>query len=193
MLTRACEQLATWRTALGEGADFFVAFNVSAAPLSSPGFIGALAEALERTGVPASMVHLELTESLLVDSDAGAAALAGLRQLGVRLAIDDFGMKYSSLASRKNLSVDELNVDRSFVRGLGSDEFSEAVVAAVLAIGRSLRLPVTAERVETRMQAEALAALGCQHAQGFYFSPALVAEECLAVFAGAQGEGSTRR
>ena len=72
MLTRACEQLATWRTALGEGADFFVAFNVSAAPLSSPGFIDALAEVLERTGVPASMVHLELTESLLVDSDAGS-------------------------------------------------------------------------------------------------------------------------
>ena len=193
VLTRACEQLATWRTALGAGADFFVAFNVSAAQLSSPGFIDAVAEALERTGVPASMVHLELTESLLVDSDAGAAALASLRQLGVRLAIDDFGMKYSSLAYLKNLPVDELKVDRSFVRGLGSDEFSEAVVAAVLAIGRSLHLPVTAEGVETPMQAEALAALGCQHAQGFYFSPALVAEECLAVIAGARREGSTRR
>ncbi|MDA8295360.1 MAG: EAL domain-containing protein [Actinomycetota bacterium] len=191
VLTRAVEQLAAWRAALGEAEDFFVAFNVSAAQLNSPGFVDTVAKALERAGVPASMVHLELTESLLVDSEAAAAVLAGVRQLGVRLAIDDFGTKYSSLAYLKNLPVDELKIDRSFVRGLGSDEFSEAIVAAVLAIGHSLRLPVTAEGVETAAQAEALAALGCQHAQGFYFSPALAAEDCLAMLAGGPHEGAT--
>jgi len=113
---------------------------------------------------------LELTESVLIEDGVVTDVLNRIRQLGVRIAIDDFGTKYSSLAYLTRLSVDELKIDQSFVEGMVGDDSKRVVISAILAIGESLSMPVTAEGVETEAQLRELRRLGCQTVQGFYFA-----------------------
>jgi diguanylate cyclase len=97
----------------------------------------------------------------------------------VRISIDDFGTKYSSLSYLTRLNIDELKIDQSFVDGLADDSSKRAIVSAILAIGSALSLPVTAEGVETEAQLIALRRLGCETVQGFYFAQPLSPDDCL--------------
>jgi EAL domain-containing protein (putative c-di-GMP-specific phosphodiesterase class I) len=121
--------------------------------------------------VPAYRLGLEITETaLLEDADGAATALLALRSLGVRLAVDDFGTGYSSLSYLKQLPVDAVKIDRSFVDGLPVDGDDSAIVAAVAGMARALRLTTIAEGVENVAQVHALRRLGCDLAQGYFFT-----------------------
>jgi EAL domain-containing protein (putative c-di-GMP-specific phosphodiesterase class I) len=191
VLEEACRQLRRWQLEAGGTPGWRMSVNISATQLYAPNFRELLANATDSADLDASCVQLELTESILMDAERCADALEGLRDLGVRLAIDDFGTGYSSLAYIKRFPFDELKIDRSFVDGVADDEYDSTIVSAVVAIGRALRLGVTAEGVETARQAEALRHLGCPAAQGFYFSPPRPPEECLAILRSGTPPGRT--
>jgi diguanylate cyclase (GGDEF)-like protein/PAS domain S-box-containing protein len=159
---------------------FTVALNISPLQLVVPTLRDTVAEALEHTGLAPGRLCLELTESVLArDIDNVIDALSGLKELGVTIAIDDFGTGYSSLSYVKDLPVDVLKIDRSFVAGLGRGRRDAAIVETIITLARSLDLVAIAEGVERVEQAELLRALGCEQAQGFLFSPPVPASELL--------------
>ena len=170
VLEQACRELAAWRAAgLDEG--FVLRVNLSARQLRQDGLVAQVAGVLERTGVDAAALCLELTESALLADPEGAVALLGeLRHLGVGLAVDDFGTGYSSMLYLKRLPLTSLKIDRAFVAGLPDDHGDEAIVRACLQLAEALDLEVTAEGVEDGAQRDALVALGCHRAQGFLLS-----------------------
>jgi EAL domain-containing protein (putative c-di-GMP-specific phosphodiesterase class I) len=130
---------------------------------------------LRRTELQPRHLTLEITESVLIADDRVAAAvLAGLKDLGVALAIDDFGAGYSSLAYLKRLPVDALKIDRSFVQGLGRRP-DTVIVAVVISLGEALGLEVVVEGIETADQLAHLRRLGCAVGQGYHFAPPLPA------------------
>jgi diguanylate cyclase (GGDEF)-like protein len=135
--------------------------------------IGGLAERVERalttTGLDARRLVIEITEWSLLDAASAADTLAALNELGVRVALDDYGTGYSSLADLAELAVDEIKIDMSFVAGLGSDRVRTAIVHAIIGLGHALGIAIVAEGVETEAQAFSLRALGCEFAQGFHF------------------------
>jgi diguanylate cyclase len=145
--------------------------NVSVRQLEDPGFPGVVAEALAESGVPAACVCLELTETALMQAGGTPVeVLDAVRELGVYVAIDDFGTGHSSLARLRDLPVEVLKVDRSFVAGLGTVPEDTAVVASVLSLAHAMGLHVVAEGVETPLQARQLLDLGCSVAQGYLYS-----------------------
>ncbi|SDG89311.1 putative bifunctional diguanylate cyclase/phosphodiesterase [Klenkia brasiliensis] len=147
-----------------------VAVNVSAVQLADEGFVDVVAAALAASGLPAHLLVLEVTESVLADDvDAVCARLQAVRDLGVRIAIDDFGTGYSSLSYLRRLPVDIVKIDRSFVTDLARGGSATTLVASILELARSLSLDVVAEGVETPVQQVALAELGCSFAQGYLF------------------------
>jgi diguanylate cyclase (GGDEF)-like protein len=148
--------------------DIHVAVNFSARQLREPRIAERVQRILQETGFDPACLVLELTESMLLDdSDIVRAALWSLKALGLRLALDDFGTGYSSLAYLKRMPVDCLKIDQSFVRDIGKDQESEAIVRTVLGIGRSMNLHVIAEGVETEAQLQFLVANGCHAVQGY--------------------------
>jgi EAL domain-containing protein (putative c-di-GMP-specific phosphodiesterase class I) len=129
-----------------------------------------MADILEEVGIGGESLWLEITEtSLLSDVKGVMAALTDLRALGIRLAVDDFGTGYSSLTYLKRFPVEAIKIDRSFVSGLGLNGDDSAIVDAVVRLGSALNLTVVAEGVETKEQARALQALGCDRGQGYLF------------------------
>ena len=121
------------------------------------------------TGLDPGRLVIEITEwGILVDVDAARDTLAALNRVGVRVALDDYGTGYSSLADLAALAVDELKIDTSFVAGLGSDRARTAIVHAVVGLGQMLGITVVAEGIENAAQALALRAVGCQFGQGFH-------------------------
>ncbi|GGI06787.1 putative bifunctional diguanylate cyclase/phosphodiesterase [Egicoccus halophilus] len=169
VLREAVSQLAAWRTELGPAADeLHVAVNLSVRQLQDPTLVDEVAAMLGDAGVPADRLYLEVTESLLVrEGDRAGATLHRLRELGVTLSIDDFGTGYSSLATLQRLPVQQLKIDRSFVLGLGDDPSRLPFVRAIVGLADALDLDVVAEGVESDADLQAVAALGCAHAQGF--------------------------
>jgi diguanylate cyclase (GGDEF)-like protein len=144
--------------------------NISAVQLTHSEFPARVAEIIQDAGLDTSAIGFEITESALMDDPAtGLNVLNALKALGVRLAVDDFGTGYSSLGYLKQFPVDIVKIDRSFVSGLGVDAEDSSIVAAVIGLGHALGLQVVAEGVETSGQHEALAELGCNLAQGYYF------------------------
>jgi len=137
--------------------------------------------ALLRThGLSPAWLRLELTESaLMADPERAMEVLARLSGLEVDLAVDDFGSGYSSLAYLKRLPIDELKIDKSFVREMATDETDEAIVASTVALGHALGLRVVAEGIEDRATWERLTGMGCDVAQGYYMSRPLPADEVL--------------
>jgi len=137
-----------------------------------PGLAEQFAQVIEETGVEPSVLCCEITESvLMVDTETVIDAISRVRALGVEFAIDDFGTGYSSLGYLKRFPVDSVKIDRSFVSGLGTDPGDAAIVSAVIGLAHALNLRVTAEGVETEEQLLALIELGCDQAQGYFFSP----------------------
>jgi diguanylate cyclase (GGDEF)-like protein len=176
VLREACLQARAWQD---EGfAPLPVAVNVSGRQFRRRDLPELVARVLDETGLPPSLLRLELTESCVME-DAGFAAvvLRELKAKGVGVSVDDFGTGYSSLSYLRRLPVDELKIDRSFVHAATDDEDDAAIVAAIIQLARTLRLQVVAEGVETEGQLELLRALGCGRAQGYLFSRPLPAEE----------------
>jgi len=171
VLRTACVDAARWVGSGLVGADFVLRVNASVRQLEQPGFAEDVATALSDSGLDASRLTLEVTETTLMrDAELGLVAVGRLRDLGVRLAIDDFGTGYSSLQVLKQLPIDVVKVDRGFVDGLPDDPEDRAIVETIVRLTEVLGLGVTAEGVERRDQVEALLALGCRSAQGFLFS-----------------------
>jgi diguanylate cyclase (GGDEF)-like protein/PAS domain S-box-containing protein len=167
ILHRACDDVARWTRFQRCSPDLALNINISTQQLTDPGLLTAVTDALQRTGLEASRLWFEVTESVLMeDADRSAATLDGLRAIGTHLAIDDFGTGYSSLSYLKRFPVQALKIDVSFVEGLGSDPESEAIVAAIIGLARSLRLQTIGEGVETEVQLGRLRELGCELLQG---------------------------
>ncbi len=157
--------------------------NVCMRQLRHPDLVPLVASALADTGLNPRLLVLEITESMAIGAvEDTVEVLRRLADLGVELAIDDFGTGYSSLSYLKHLPAHSVKIDQLFIRGLGVDPHDTAIVEAVLPLARALGLHVTAEGVETSDQLERLRALGCDHAQGYYFwkpRPAPAAEMLL--------------
>jgi diguanylate cyclase (GGDEF)-like protein/PAS domain S-box-containing protein len=162
-----------------------VSVNLSALQFRRGRLVETVAEVLEQTGLPAGLLELELTESILLqDVDNTLDTVRRLKALGVMLSIDDFGTGYSSLAYLKRFAVDKLKIDQSFVRDVGSDPDDEAIVRAIIQLARSLRLGIVAEGVETKEQLAFLRAEGCEEIQGYLFSRPLPPAEIAALLKG---------
>ena len=165
-LEQACELLAGWRRDGLVGPDFAVAINVSGRQLR-PGFAAVVADAAARHGLPAGVLHLEITESVLLDdSRATADSLAELHSLGTPLLLDDFGTGYSSMSYLERLPISGLKIDKSFVADVHASPRRRTLVAAMLTMADGLGLGVVAEGVDSNDVAETLRDLGCRRAQG---------------------------
>jgi diguanylate cyclase (GGDEF)-like protein len=179
VLQRGCESLAAWRRDAA-GFDGHLAINVSPWQLARPDFIPRLRDVLQRTRADPGQVTLEITESaLLYDVGEAVAKLRDLRPLGVRVSLDDFGTGYSSLALLKDLPLDAIKIDQSFVRRL-EESANQHLVRIVVALGAELGLDVIAEGVETAAQRDRLLELGCRLMQGFLWCRPVPDSEFLA-------------
>ncbi len=168
LLGQACGQLAHWQRIR---PDVFVSVNISARQLAEPDLPERVARALSDAGADPAGLHLEITETVLLDDvDAAVASLQRLKLTGVRLCLDDFGTGYSSLTYLCRLPVDVVKIDRSFVAGLGISDRDSSVVAAIIGMAGTLGHDLVAEGVETTAQAGRLRALGCDMAQGYLYS-----------------------
>ncbi len=181
VLDRALAQLAEWRRSVGDGDGPWMAVNLSARQMERPDLVARVEAALAASGVPAAALHLELTESVLMDRIAASVdTVHELHRLGIRLSIDDFGTGYSSLSYLKRLPIDILKIDKSFVDGLGSEEDDTSIVHAIIEMARTLGLEVVAEGVETPTQLRCLQDLGCSHGQGYLWDRGRPAEHAAA-------------
>jgi diguanylate cyclase len=175
VLEQAARQVCAWRRA---GLPWLrVAVNLSARQLRQGDLVATVNEVLELTGLPSAQLELELTESMLMGGEPLTRLLSQLSALGVQLAIDDFGTGWSSLSYLKRFNVDTLKIDRSFVRDTPHDPEDNAITAAVVALGRSLKLRVVAEGVETPAQRQFLLEHGCHEIQGWLVSRPLAAAD----------------
>jgi ammonium transporter, Amt family len=171
VLNEACAVVTRWNAADGTTGGGWVNVNLSGRQLADPNIVERVRDALAASGLAPQRLTLEITESVLMqDSEANMRRLRRLRELGVRLAIDDFGIGYSSLAYLRAFPVDELKIDKGFIAGIPRDEDALAVVQTILQLARSLGLRVIAEGVETSAQYLALRARGADVAQGFYMA-----------------------
>ncbi|MCH8178745.1 MAG: EAL domain-containing protein [Proteobacteria bacterium] len=167
VLRRACAMAQQWRQQ--SGWPLRMAVNLSAVQLEQTDLIATVARALEDTGLPATALELEITESVVVRESLRAADVLGeLRALGVGIAIDDFGVGYSSFAYLRELPVDRFKLDRSFLGAVPQSGGDSRLVAALIAMGHRLEVGIVAEGVETQAQADFLKAHGCDEAQGYH-------------------------
>jgi diguanylate cyclase (GGDEF)-like protein len=168
VLDEALRQQRAWRD---EGIDIRVAVNLSARDLYDLTLPGSTAKLLAAHGVPATALELEITESVIVaDPMRARSILSRLSEMGIVLAVDDYGTGYSSLCYLKRLPIDEMKIDRSFVMQMADDRSDAAIVRSTVELGRNLGLKVVAEGVETAAAWAHLKALGCDFAQGYYLS-----------------------
>jgi diguanylate cyclase (GGDEF)-like protein/PAS domain S-box-containing protein len=168
VLREACCQVAHWREA---GWDIGLSINLRPREIAAAHFVDSVAEALADSGLPPGALTLEVEEEVLVDgAEELISRLSALRDLGVGLAIDDFGTGYASLAFLRQLPVDVIKIDPSFVSGLGRDETLTLLTRTIARVGRDLGLTVVAEGVERPEQLELLREMGCPRAQGFLVS-----------------------
>jgi diguanylate cyclase (GGDEF)-like protein len=179
VLRQACKQLRAWHDA--GRPELKMAVNLSPRQLEESNFCALVGQVLDEAGISGQSLELEITEGTLMrHSKCNLATLVKLSDMGVRLSVDDFGTGYSSLAYLQRFPVHALKIDQSFVRNIGTDPNAGALITAIVAMADSLRLTVIAEGVETKPQLQFLRSRGCPAAQGFYFSPAVPAEEFIA-------------
>ena len=174
VLESAVMQLASWRAA---GLDISVAVNLSASDLLDESLAERIAGLLAEHAVPATALELEITESvIMIDPKRAREVLEALRALGLRIAVDDYGTGYCALAYLRDLPIDELKIDRSFIANVTTDRRSAAIVRSTIELAHALSLKVVAEGIEHEQALAALAAFGCDYAQGYHFSRPLPAE-----------------
>jgi predicted signal transduction protein with EAL and GGDEF domain len=176
VLREACRQARAWQDA---GLPIIrIAINISPVELRAPDFVSNVLNTLNDTGLEASHLELELTETFLMqEANSTVVVLRALKDIGVHLALDDFGTGYSSLSYVQRFPIDTLKIDQSFVQDLATDGDAATIVKAVISLGNSLHMRVVAEGIETREQLEFLQRYGCPVGQGFYFSRAVPAVE----------------
>jgi EAL domain-containing protein (putative c-di-GMP-specific phosphodiesterase class I) len=175
VLEHACKQAADW---MNSGRPVRVGVNVSARQLAHDDFADTVMRALDLSGLPASLLELELTESVLVENPIETRKrIEGLRARGLRVALDDFGTGYASLAYIRHFPMDELKIDRQFVRGLPVDAEAVAITSAIVALARSLRLDIVAEGVENEAEEEFLHSQHCFVVQGYLHARPMFCED----------------
>ncbi|MBV9251531.1 MAG: EAL domain-containing protein, partial [Acetobacteraceae bacterium] len=162
VMQTACTEAMRWPEWLR------LSVNLSPKQFLEPDLSGQIASILASTGLAAERLTVEVTEGVLIDnSDRALSVISSLKQQGIRVALDDFGTGYSSLRYLRRFPFDIIKIDRSFIRSLSDDKGSQAIVQAILTLGRSFKLKVIAEGVETQPQLEWLRSAGCSEVQGF--------------------------
>jgi diguanylate cyclase (GGDEF)-like protein/PAS domain S-box-containing protein len=176
VIREACRQTKGW---LDEGlAIDSIAVNISATEFRNNDFLETVVEILESTGMDAQRLELELTESVLMKhAEHTHSVLKALRDIGIRVAVDDFGTGYSSLSYLRRFNIDSLKIDQSFVHQIATTPEDASIVSAIISMGKSLRLRLVAEGVETVDELDFLRAQGCDEAQGYLFSRPIPADE----------------
>jgi EAL domain-containing protein (putative c-di-GMP-specific phosphodiesterase class I) len=176
VLRTACAQNVAWQR---EGLPAIcVAVNLSARQFAEEGLTADIVAVLKETGMRPELLELELTESMVMQNvERAAKLLTAIKQMGVRIAIDDFGVGYSSLAQIKRFPIDTLKVARSFIHDLGENAENRSITEAIIAMGKTLSLTVVAEGVETQEQQSFLSDHACDAMQGFYFSKPVAHDE----------------
>jgi diguanylate cyclase (GGDEF)-like protein len=170
-LVQSCTQMAEWRKQFGAAAPEAICVNLSSRQFADADLARTIEDVLKQTGLPASSLKLEITESAFIgDVQAAQATLKRLSGIGVEWSLDDFGTGYSSLSHLHKLHVNTLKIDRSFVGRMDGNEEGLEMVRAIISLARNLSMDVVAEGVESEGQFSRLRTLGCESAQGFHFS-----------------------
>lgn len=176
VLRTACLRHKMWQDQYGHPPT--VSVNVSYRQFQQTEFVGLIRQTLKETGMKPEWLNLEITESTaLINLEHTKLILGQLQRLGLTISMDDFGTGYSSLSCVKDLFMDKLKIDRSFVTNISTDDRDAAIIKTIIALSRNLNMKVLAEGVETKEQLDKLAEYGCDEAQGYWFSPPLPAEE----------------
>jgi len=174
VLERAIQEFSQWRQQDSRRQTMTLGINISPQQLVDANFVGDILAVLRSAQLPPHLLHLEITETTMIRNlEATLQVAEELQQLGVALNIDDFGTGYSSLSRLHQLPIHALKIDRSFVQSLEESRAAQEIIGAVIALGKSLRLDVVAEGVETAVQAAQLMDLGCLYGQGYFFYPPL--------------------
>jgi diguanylate cyclase (GGDEF)-like protein len=193
ILRTACRQAARWLTEFPTREPRIMSVNLSGRQLEDPNIVADVAAALADSGLPASALVLEITETVLMhDTEATIARLTALKALGVRLAVDDFGTGYSSLRYLRRFPIDILKMAKPFVDGLDTgDDEGRALARAIVDLATSLKLACIAEGIEAPAQADVLRELGCGLGQGFHFARPMASDAMTALIAEPAGTGRT--
>jgi diguanylate cyclase (GGDEF)-like protein len=171
VMFQACQQMYQWQQQFGLRSNLTISVNVSNVQVEQPDFVESLQRVLENTGLSPSSLHLEITESVLMQNMTQThKKLKTLRSLGVEIHIDDFGTGYSSLSYIHNLPIDGLKIDRSFMIRINEDDSSRQIVQAIINLAKSIGKSIVAEGVETQAQLSSFMEMGQEHVQGYYFS-----------------------
>lgn len=185
VLAQVCARIADWQA---RGLPLYpVAVNVSALQFKNGSIVQSVAQALRSTGIPAGLLELEVTESVLAhDTERICEQLRTLKAMGVKLAIDDFGTGYSSLSYLKRFPLDRLKIDRSFIQDLPEDQDDAAITLAIIEMARALGLSTLAEGVETPAQRDYLFRQGCEQVQGYLYAKPMPEADFVALIAQSQ-------
>jgi two-component system CheB/CheR fusion protein len=184
VIAAAVRQQSAW---LAEGRDMPVAINVSPRQLEDPAFVPDLLDIVARADLPPHLIEIEITETALISDFAETAAkVRQIRQAGIAVSIDDFGVGYSNLSQLSQLSANALKIDRSLVERVGTDEKAEVIIRAAVDMARALGLTSVAEGIETASQAAFLASVRCDVLQGFLYARPMPAAD-LEIWLGARG------
>jgi len=184
VMRAACRQLQAWRAQFPGQRYLSVGVNVSSRQLATPGLADDVADILSETALPASCLHLEVTESAAMRNvEETLKTLARLNAVGTQIDVDDFGTGYSSLSYLHRLPINALKIDRGFIGPMCRDTMSRSIVQAIIALAHSLNLAVIAEGVETESHLEAVRSLDCDFVQGFYISRPIPADEATSFIA----------
>ena len=186
MLRRACMDAALWPD------DVRVAVNLSPVQFRVGNLMAVVMDALKQSGLPPERLEVEITETVLLEkSDTVLATLHALRSLGLRISMDDFGTGFSSLSYLRSFPFDKIKIDQSFVRDLGTNRESQAIIRSIVSLGKGLGVTITAEGVETEAELSCLRNEGCHEGQGFLFSRARPNAEIVRLLEAQRGESPT--
>ncbi|MGZ9233928.1 MAG: EAL domain-containing protein, partial [Anaerolineales bacterium] len=184
VLAEACQQAREWQVQFPADPPLTVSVNLSVKQCSQSNLVKKVAEILEKTGLAASSLKLELTESMIVEDDESTSAmLSQLRELGIQVQIDDFGTGYSSLGYLQRLPIDTLKIDRTFVSRIGSNGSGTEIVQTIMALAHDLGMKVVAEGIETDEQLSKLKSMECEYGQGYLFTKPVDSQTAWALLA----------
>ncbi len=177
LLENACQQTKLWQVAFPKNPPLYVSVNLSTSQLQQSDIVEQVSAVLDRTGLDAAHLKLELTETVMIrDQAAIIPKLVQLQKLGVKIAIDDFGTGYSSMGYLSSLPLDTLKIDRKFINKMADSQADAAIVQAIVSLAKSLNLRITCEGIETSDQMDGLKKLGCDTGQGFFFAQPLTSD-----------------
>lgn len=181
MLEMACDILPTMHKAVAGAVKPFISINLSGINFEDTSVVAGIGDVLKNAGVSPQHIKLEITESAFIgNADAAAKILEGLKDLGVTISLDDFGVGYSSLGYLHRFAIDGIKIDKSFVRRARDDQRGVDIVQAIIGLARTFELDVIAEGIETQEDSDIMAAIGCIEGQGFLFGKPLSVDEALA-------------